>query len=91
MSSENGSPTLRATQVSPTPEAMSPVWEWRSGVLAQRAEDEAAANSEERMERLVQGTLSVTVCLCYCIALILTAMGVITAMVAWIKYSWNHT
>lgn len=91
MSSENGSPVIRAAQVSPAPAAASLGWDWRSGVLAQRAEDEAEADSEQRMQEFVRGALSVAVCVFYCIALTLTAMGVITAVVAWIKYSWNHT
>ena len=84
-------PAPRAAQVHPAPQEESVVQlEWRRGVLARRARDLEAMNAEQQSRNLVEFGASLALCVGYCLVLILTGMGIISALVAWVKFTWSH-
>ena len=87
---ERASPTLRATQVSPVPVEAARGWEWRSSIVEQHNLDVAEAGVEQCIDDFKESLLFIFVYTFYCVAVILTAMGVVTGLVAWVKYSWYH-
>ena len=84
-------PAPRAAQVYPVPQEESLVQlEWRRGVLARRARDLEAMNAEQQSRNLVEFGKSLALCVAYSLVLVLTGMGVVAALVAWVKFTWSH-
>jgi hypothetical protein len=84
-------PMPRDAQVYPTPQEESGIQlGWRRGVLASRARDVEAMDTEQRSRDLAEFAGSLMMCVGYCLVLVLTGMGIVSALVAWVKFTWSH-
>jgi hypothetical protein len=79
-------------QVSPIPAAGAVGWDWGvGGVLSQRDLHAMAGMPEQAQEgEWTDRVWHLCACVCCALAGVLAAMGAVTALVAWVKFSWNH-
>ena len=47
-------------------------------------------NAEQQSRNLVEFGASLALCVGYCLVLVLTGMGIISGLVAWVKFTWSH-
>ncbi len=80
------------SQVSPAPTTGTAGWDWGAGgVLSQRDLEAMVGGTDRDQEPDCIDRLGyLCTCVCCLVAGVLTTMGLVTALVAWVKFSWNH-
>ena len=80
------------TQANPVPAAGVVGWDWGGGEVLSRRDLEAMAGVPERLPEpdFIDRAGHLCACVCCAVAGVLATMGVVTGLVAWVKFSWNY-